>query len=167
MPRRETVAETIAIYRQFLQLNDPDSVRERRQEEAAARVQRLVQREERRLARQREVQRELRRNVTIRKRALPQVHEDEVDLDDQQPPAKRRQSATRSGALDNTEALETTACGVCLRDIDNSRANSLTCGHAFCTGCIAQWTLSRAANRHRCPTCRKEMTTKEMGKTGR
>jgi hypothetical protein len=162
MPRRETVAETMAIYRQFLRLEDPDSVRERRQREAAARELRRKRRERWRLARQKEVEWELRRNVTVRgKRWMPdwgtspQVQEVEDDQDDQQPLAKRRQSATRSGAL--YKALDTTACGVCLRDIEVSRDNRLKCGHAFCTNCIAQWAVSRAANRHRCPTCRKDM----------
>jgi hypothetical protein len=124
--------------------------------EAAAREQRREQREERRLARQREVQRELRRNVTVRsKRASPMVDEVEVDQDGQQPHSKRRKSA-RSEAL-HTEAHATTECGICLRDIRESRTNELVCGHAFCTGCIAQWAVSRAANRRRCPTCRKDM----------
>jgi rubrerythrin len=116
------------------------TVREGREERIEAKERRIRQMAERRKAYAEEKRGERRRIV---------------ELKDAQDSERNKRQERRSSF---TESPDTTACGICLRDIKESRANSLTCGHAFCTGCIAKWTLSGAANRRRCPTCRTDMS---------
>jgi rubrerythrin len=116
------------------------TVREGREERIEAKERRMRQMAERHKAYAEEKRDERRRSV---------------ELKDAQDTERNTRQERRSSLR---ESPDTTACGICLRDIKESRANSLTCGHAFCTGCIAKWTLSNAANRRRCPTCRRDMS---------
>jgi predicted Fe-S protein YdhL (DUF1289 family) len=119
------------------------TVREGREERIEAKERRIRQMAERRKAYAEEKRDERRRSV---------------ELKDAQDTERNTRQERRSSLR---ESPDTTACGICLRDIKESRANSLTCGHAFCTGCIAKWTLSNAANRrHVAGTCQRHYEQK-------
>jgi len=61
----------------------------------------------------------------------------------------RRQPAAASGAAENG-TNEDNHCIICMDDI--SRPKKLSCGHAFCTGCIEEY-FRRC--QEKCPTCGK------------